>query len=71
MYTIEQIEQAAIGIFAAVTDVSDPPSQARMKVITEIYAGMLASRTQKIDEETLDPNVQQLLKHFVSAPAMS
>lgn len=65
MLTIEQIEQVAVAVYAGVTDVADVPSQTRMKAITDVYASMLASRTTKIDEETLEPNTQQLIAHFL------
>lgn len=65
MYTIAQIEQVAINVFAAVTDTEDKASQLRMKTITELYCTMLANKSASIDEDILDEGTAQLISFFL------
>lgn len=65
MYTIAQIEQVAVQVFAAVTDPEDPPSKLRMKTITDVYFTMLANNSKSIDEDSLDGGAALLVSHFV------
>ena len=67
MYTIEQIEKVTAAIYAAVQDRDDLGSRQRMKVITQIYVQMVATESQSIDKEILDPNVVTLIDHFLDA----
>ena len=67
MYTIEQIEKVTAAIYAAVQDPDDLGSRQRMKVIAQIYVQMVATESQSIDKEILDPNVVTLVDHFLDA----
>jgi hypothetical protein len=73
MYTIHQIEQVAIEVFASVTDHEHGPSKLRMKAITELYGSMLAHKSKTVDEAVLDEGTAILVAHFLqrdrAAPA--
>jgi hypothetical protein len=65
MYTIQQVERAAIAIFNEADGEPDKDCQARMRAITLLYARMLTGKVDKLDETTLDNASRLPLSHYV------
>ena len=66
MYTLAQIELAAVRVFASVKDPEDRPSQTRMRKITQLYFSMLAHKSASVDEDALDSGTALLVSHFLT-----